>query len=587
MKHYVTLIGNYSNGIKLLMHQGRITLLNKIVWSLLVALFGLVSNVLSQNSPNDCDKKLNCTSNDVQIQAAYLSSQDGTQLPPNFVCNGTADVFLTLELTTNTPRIGVSIYTLIKKLEGDTPTDIIVSLGQCFNITLNQPTNKVTFQQSFTWNCGQAIAMTDAFIAWGTGNTDFCNGTTGFKCPATGSKCYSLPPNQYIAIVTPRQNNQDTEACATSTDGLIANFNLTSFEAAMVGDNTKFVFDKWYSDMAATQEILNPVSYEVATPGKKVYGKVCAIADNSVCVVSELAIVVHERPVLKVNNPAAVCYPSTINLTDAAVLAGSTYPAGATPTYWTNNTGTNPLANPAAVSAGTYYIKSVNPDDDNCKDIQAVTATVNPTPSNATICATQPSLCGPAKGSIEVKSPLGAVYMYSIDNGANYQNSPLFSNLDAGSVTGIKVKQGDCYAAAVLCDVSDCGTQQPSSVVQSAEHIPAISPQKNIAGKESAITAELNKITISVDGGPKVVAFPNPFYRTVNFSLLSPVSGQASLQLIDGNGKTIAIPFSGYIQANHSLNTKFQMQITANGMLYYRFTVGDKQATGKIMALQQ
>src|ERR1044071_9732542 len=64
---------------------------------------------MAQSSPADC--KTGCTSNDVQIQASYLSDINGNKLPSNFVCpaSGQATVYLTLELTTNTPRIGVVI----------------------------------------------------------------------------------------------------------------------------------------------------------------------------------------------------------------------------------------------------------------------------------------------------------------------------------------------------------------------------------------------------------------------------------------------------------------------------------------------
>src|SRR5215475_140600 len=61
----------------------------------------------AQSSPADC--KTGCTSNDVQIQAAYLSDASGNKLPNNFICpaSGHATVYLTLELTTQTPRVGV------------------------------------------------------------------------------------------------------------------------------------------------------------------------------------------------------------------------------------------------------------------------------------------------------------------------------------------------------------------------------------------------------------------------------------------------------------------------------------------------
>src|SRR5262249_4248830 len=67
-----------------------------------------------QSTPADC--KIGCTSNDVQIKKAYLSDANGNALPPNFVCpqSGTATVYLTLELTTKTPRVGVVIFANIK-----------------------------------------------------------------------------------------------------------------------------------------------------------------------------------------------------------------------------------------------------------------------------------------------------------------------------------------------------------------------------------------------------------------------------------------------------------------------------------------
>src|ERR1043165_9152830 len=87
-------------------------------------------DVNAQSSPADC--KLGCTSNDVQVKAAYLSDASGNKLSTSFVCpqSGSAAVYLTLELTTKTPRVGVVIFANIKDFTGGTPGATIATPSQ-------------------------------------------------------------------------------------------------------------------------------------------------------------------------------------------------------------------------------------------------------------------------------------------------------------------------------------------------------------------------------------------------------------------------------------------------------------------------
>ena len=156
-------------------HVKRIDHLLPVMKVCMIIFFVFVSATsYGQITPANCVQ--GCTSNDVQIQRAYLSNAAGTILPSNFVCpgSGVASVYLTLELTTKTPRVGVTIFTKIKNFTPPSTIGTEVSgspISQCFGITLNQPTNKVTFQQPFNWTCGTPIVMTDIFIGWGTGNS--------------------------------------------------------------------------------------------------------------------------------------------------------------------------------------------------------------------------------------------------------------------------------------------------------------------------------------------------------------------------------------------------------------------------------
>jgi gliding motility-associated-like protein len=88
-----------------------------------------------------------------------------------------------------------------------------------------------------------------------------------------------------------------------------------------------------------------------------------------------MTITVNPLPVLNINDPARVCAPNTVNLTAAAVTAGST----GSLSYFSNAGGTSPLTSPAAVGAsGTYYIQAVSTL--GCSVLSPVQVVINPLP---------------------------------------------------------------------------------------------------------------------------------------------------------------------------------------------------------------
>ena len=86
-----------------------------------------------------------------------------------------------------------------------------------------------------------------------------------------------------------------------------------------------------------------------------------------------------QQPVLVITNPAPVCQPGTVDITDAAITAGSTLPAGTILNYFADAATTLVIPAPNVIStSGRYYIKATSPG--GFTDIVSVEVTINPTP---------------------------------------------------------------------------------------------------------------------------------------------------------------------------------------------------------------
>ncbi|MFT3934721.1 MAG: gliding motility-associated C-terminal domain-containing protein [Chitinophagaceae bacterium] len=130
------------------------------------------------------------------------------------------------------------------------------------------------------------------------------------------------------------------------------------------------------------------------------------------------SVTINALPTVVITDPAAVCSPNTVDITDASITAGST--GGLTYTYFTDAAATNALANPNAVAAsGTYYIKGITAA--GCFTVKPVTVTINPLP---TVVITNPAaVCSPntvdiTTAAVTAGSSSGLTYTYFTDAAA-------------------------------------------------------------------------------------------------------------------------------------------------------------------------
>jgi len=598
----------------------------------------------AQSSPADC--KLGCTSNDVQIKAAYLSDASGNKLSASFVCppSGSAAVYLTLELTTKTPRVGVVIYANIKNFTGGTPGSIIATPSQCFGVALNQPTNKVTFQNSFAWPCGTPIAMTDVFLGWGTGNTNFCTGS-GFQCPATSSKCYSLPPGQYIAIETPVPQDQTITQCSDQPGGSTSTFNLSNVSVTNSSNVTITWWENFTSPGTFSNQILSQNLGSYSSASKIIYAKITSNADNNVFTVARVTLVVNQTPNLTITNPTAVCSPATVDITAAAITTGSILPAGTSLTYYTdnNNSPGTQITSAAAQSLGNgkYWIKATTATTPECINAKSVIATVNITPAAPQATLTQPN-CSVSTGTIVVTSPLGAGITFSID-GTNYQSSATFGNVSPGTYN-VTAKSNNCTSSATSKTINSappaalapslCILQQPDLCGNSTGSLRVTNPTgpgyqyskdnganwqtnsdftglaagsnpsiivKNADGCISAatscssadptclssVTSKVSVTTENITASQTTVkAYPNPFSDKVRFELTSSVAGNGNLEVYNMMGQRVKTIYKGFISSG---TQTFELNLPTRQIasLIYVLRIGDKKISGKLLQINQ
>ncbi|MEP7377719.1 MAG: T9SS type B sorting domain-containing protein, partial [Chitinophagaceae bacterium] len=153
--------------------------------------------------------------------------------------------------------------------------------------------------------------------------------------------CDSIAMLHLIVIPQPKIITTDVSLCSTA--------NLTD-PTVTSGSDLELAFTYWL-DAGATNPVPDPTS--VLTGSYYIKG----INASGCFSIKPVIVTIEPSPLFITTNPAKVCEPETVDLTDAAITAGSD--SRLSFTYWNDEATTSPLVNPQSIPvSGTYYIRA-------------------------------------------------------------------------------------------------------------------------------------------------------------------------------------------------------------------------------------
>ena len=486
-------------------------------------------------------------------------------------CTGTSigsGSSITVEPTTNT--------TYYVRAEGDCNTTACASVTVTVKTPSEAPSSIVSSNDNFCPGGSTTLTLrggalgTGASWKWYAGS---CSGT-----PVATGASYTPSPATTTTYYVRAEGDCNTTDCVsitiavktlssapTSASSSINNFCPgTSTELSITGGSLGTGASwKWYAGSCggAGNTLLGTGTTLSVSPSATTTYYVRAEGDCNTTTCASVTVTVKTTPgapALAVQNNCN----GTSTLTVTNYTGSLTWNDGAT------------SASPRTVNTAGNY--SVTQTVEGCASGSSniITAAPRTAPDAPVLIAVQPSLCGPATGSLEVCSPV-AGYKYQLGNSeitAQSGKPVKFDNLLPGSNPSVKVIGTNGCDATSACSTarSACPQEGTKAVTNTGEQVIA----------QPVNTTDINA---RIGSATKVLASPNPFTNKLRFTLESAVSGQGSLELYNTMGQKIATVYQGYIEAGKQLIREYNVPVNRRTTLVYVFRVGNQKTTGKLL----
>jgi subtilisin-like proprotein convertase family protein len=297
-----------------------------------------------------------------------LSDRTGVTAIPVFTAiTGTATMSITPKANGCT---GTTVNYIITVVGSPNVSSSPVSQTFCSGGTTNINLNSTTPGAVFNWivdaisPVGSVTGASD-----GTGNKiiqTLTNITTGvatvtYQITPTANGCTGSPIHAVITVkpAPVLVIHNPVPLCSPATADLTA--------SAITAGSTSGLTLTYWLDAVAASSFASP-----ATAGAGTYYIKGFDAVTGCYTINPLTVTVNPTPTVVITNPPPVCAPGTVNLTLAAVTAGST--SGLTYTYFSDAAATTPYPTPATAVDETYYIKGTTAA--GCSDLKPVDAMV-------------------------------------------------------------------------------------------------------------------------------------------------------------------------------------------------------------------